>query len=86
MKQITVRGIDPALSDAVQRLAERDGVSLNKAALKLLRQGAGLPQLTPTSVVGNSLDHFFGTWTAEDVAIMNEAEKYMDRVDEDAWQ
>ena len=42
MNQITVRGFDDELADHIRRLAERDGTSLNRAALKLLRKGAGM--------------------------------------------
>ena len=42
MRQLTVRGFDDELSSAIQGLAQREGISLNKAALRLLRKGAGL--------------------------------------------
>ena len=41
MNQLTVRGFDDELSAAVIRLAKREGISLNQAALKLLRKGRG---------------------------------------------
>ena len=43
MKQLTVRGFDDELSECIRREAEQEGISLSKAALRLLRQGAGLP-------------------------------------------
>ena len=43
MKQLTIRGFDEDLDRAIRQLARRDGISLNRAALKLLRRGAGLP-------------------------------------------
>ena len=42
MSQITLRGLEPELEAAVRRLAVQEGISLNKAALKLIRMGAGL--------------------------------------------
>ena len=42
MKQLTVRGFDDELAEAIRQLARRDGTSLNQAALKLLRRGADL--------------------------------------------
>lgn len=44
MSQITVRGIDDELSACLHRLAEREGLSLNQAALRLLPRGAGLAE------------------------------------------
>ena len=43
MNQLTVRGFDDELSDRLRGLARREGISLNQAALRLLRKGAGLP-------------------------------------------
>ena len=43
MKQLTVRGFDDDLERAIRQLARRERISLNQAALKLLRRGAGLP-------------------------------------------
>ena len=42
MNQLTVRGFDDELAERIRRLAKQDGTSLNQAALKLLRKGAGL--------------------------------------------
>ena len=49
MNQLTVRGFDDELAERIQRLAKRDGTSLNQAALKLLRKGAGLADPAPKS-------------------------------------
>lgn len=43
MKQLTIRGFDDELSERIRREAEEEGISLSKAALRLLRRGAGLP-------------------------------------------
>lgn len=65
MNQLTVRGFDDELSDHVRRLAKREGISLNQAALKLLRKGTGLTDGTGgADTIGSSLDHLVGTWTS----------------------
>ena len=59
MNQLTVRGFDDELNDHLQRLARREGISLNKAALKLLRKGAGLTgDAGDDRTIGSSLDFF----------------------------
>ena len=66
MKQLTVRGFDHELAEHIRRLSKREGISLNQAALKLLRKGAGLSDPTRRAdMVGTSLDHLIGTWTDE---------------------
>ena len=42
MNQLTIRGIDDELNECLLRLAEQEGISMNQAALKLLRNAAGL--------------------------------------------
>ena len=84
MHQLTIRGLDDELASRIRQLAGREGVSLNRAALKLLRRGAGLGERNDKpNVVGDSLDHLIGTWTAEDVAEMNRALEDLSRIDEE---
>ena len=64
MDQLTVRGIDEQLSASVRRLSKRQGISLNQAALKLLRKGAGLSDGRGSAdTIGPALDHLIGAWT-----------------------
>ena len=45
MDQLTVRGIDDELKDCLQRMAAEQGISMNQAALKLLRKAARMERL-----------------------------------------
>ena len=87
MNQLTVRGFDDELAERIQRLAKRDGTSLNQAALKLLRKGAGLadPGQGPDTV-GSSLDHLIGTWSADEAAELDAALEECEVIDEAAWR
>ena len=87
MKQLTVRGFDDELAEHIRRLAKRDGVSLNQAALKLLRKGAGLADPTrKADTVGSSLDHLIGKWTDEEAVEMEQGPRGVRDVDETAWR
>ena len=87
VNQLTIRGFDDELSAAVRRLARREGISLNQAALKLLRKGAGLSDgKGGADTVGDSLDHLIGTWTAAEAAEMDAALRDFEAIDESAWQ
>ena len=84
--QLTIRGLDDALSDSVHQLAEREGISLNRAALKLLRKGAGLADDGgKPGKIGDALDHFIGSWTAEEVDAVNAALQEFETIDESVW-
>lgn len=87
MNQITVRGFDDDLSVHLRSLAQREGISLNQAALRLLRKGAGLAETSagPDSV-GDSLDHLIGTWTQAEAEELDAALEEFETIDEVAWQ
>ena len=86
MNQLTVRGFDDELADRMRRLAKGDGISLNQAALKLLRKGAGLTNGTgDADTVGSSLDHLIGTWTAAEADEIDSALKEFEVIDESIW-
>ncbi len=85
MKQLTLRGFDEQLSNHLQRLAGREGISLNKAALRLLRKGAGLTVDEGVDTVGSSLDHLIGTWTEDEADHVDSALADFEVVDESAW-
>ena len=87
MNQITVRGFDDELSARLRRLARREGISLNQAALRLLRRGAGLVESPDRAdTVGASFDRLIGSWTQTDADEMEAALKEFETVDEAAWR
>ena len=87
MKQLTIRGIDAELALRIRRLANREGLSLNQAVLKLLRRGAGIGQgKGAADTVGASLDHLIGTCTPEDADEIDKALQSLASIDEAMWQ
>lgn len=87
MNQLTVRGFDDDLSAILHRLANREGISLSQAALKLLRKGAGLTERNERSdTIGSSLDHLIGTWTGADADEIDSALEEFETIDEAAWK
>lgn len=86
MNQRTVRGLDDELSAAVCRLAKTEGISLNQAALRLLRKGAGLTDSKENSnTIGASLDDLIGTWSQDEAERFDAALEIFETVDESAW-
>ena len=88
VNQLTVRGFDDELSDRLRGLARREGISLNQAALRLLRKGAGLTGGGGGSrgKVGTSLDDFIGSWTAEEADAFDAAIEDFEVIDEEMWR
>ena len=83
VNQLTLRGFDDELRDHLRSLAAREGISLNKAALRLLRKGAGLTAgAGGNGKIGSSLDHLFGTWTDEEADAFDALLQQFETIDE----
>jgi hypothetical protein len=87
MKQLTLRGFDPQLEKRLETFARSEGISLNRAALELMRRGVGLPGAKAAPpVIGDALDEFIGGWTPEQEREVLEPLKSLDQIDEDFWR
>ncbi len=86
MNQLTVRGLGDELVRAIRRLANRDGTSLNRAAVKLMRRGAGLDDRQGPDTVGSSLDHLIGTWSDAEAEEFERALRHFETIDEAMWE
>ena len=79
MTQLTLRGFDPELERALRRLAREEGISLNQAALKLLRKGAGVKR--SAQAIGAAVDPFVGAVSDDDAATVAAAVRAADEAD-----
>lgn len=87
-KQLTVRGVDPALEEQLRQEAGRRGRSVNQTVLELLRQAAGLESAGPPAAGTarfTDLDHLAGTWSDEEARDFDQVIGGMRRVDPDLW-
>jgi hypothetical protein len=66
MDQLSLQGFDAELTRRIEELARAEHISLNEAALLLLRRGAGVLEPSPSAPVGDTLDRFIGRWSAEE--------------------
>jgi len=82
--QLTLRGLSRELEQYLQKLAAEENISLNKAALKVLAQGAGLMESKKTTI-GQDLDPLFGTWKASEAEAFLESIKSCEQIDKDFW-
>jgi len=87
MRQLTIRGFDPELTRRIREIAKRERISLNKAALRLLRRGAGIAEnAEPPNTIGNSLDRFIGTMTAEEERQLLDSIRSCEAIDPGMWR
>lgn len=86
MKQLTVRGLGDELGRAIRRVANRDKTSLNRAAIELMRRGAGLDDRPGADTVGSSLDHLIGTWSDAEADEIERALRHFKTIDGAMWK
>ena len=87
MKQLTVRGFDKDLERRLREVAKARGVSLNQAALILLREGAGLETARRrVDVVGDSLDDLIGCWSEAEEAEFLQAISGLEEIEPSLWR
>ena len=87
MKQLSLRGFDDELERRIRETARREGISLNRAALLLLRKGAGVgAHGKQTSVVGDSLDHLIGSWSKEEARELLKNIQPLEQIDRSFWK
>ena len=88
MNNITIANFPPDLEKVLKSTAEKRGVSLDTAAIHLMRQGAGLAPLeNDAAPIGNALDAYFGTWTEDEADALRNATRALDQVtDETFWK
>jgi len=84
MTAITLRNIPPKLQEAIRKRAGEDGLSLNKAVLRMLEEATG--QRHPARGLHHELDHLAGIWSAEEAAAFDAALLEQRRIDPEAWE
>jgi len=89
VKQTTLRGIDPSLARRLREEARRQGLSLNRTILRLLRQATGLAKSgepSPGTKRFADLDGLIGTWSEEEADEFDRALQHLRQIDEEMWR
>ena len=81
-----MRGFDKELARRLHAVAKERDLSLNRAALLLMRRGAGLTETKGSATIGAALDAFIGSWSIADEKRVLKATRRLDVVDPDLWK
>ena len=85
MNQLTLRGFSTELEKALKETARRRGISLNKAAILLLRRGAGL--MDSGEDLGPALSKYAGSWQEREARELELRVAELDQIkDEEFWK
>ena len=89
MKQTTLRGIDQSLDRRLREEARRQGLSLNRTILRLLRQATGLAKSSEPSPGRQrfaDLDGLIGTWSEDEADEFDRALQHLRQIDAEIWR
>ncbi len=85
MKSITIRGLEGKLGELIKKKAQAEGISLNKAINRLLKQALGLNDKKQK----NNYEEFSdlsGVWSEEDEEEYLRAVSDLEKIDSGDWQ
>lgn len=86
MRQLTIRGFSLELEQKIRALAQREGISMNKAALRLLRKGADLAEDGSANQIGSRLDKYAQTMSDGEARELLDSISVTEQIDPEMWR
>jgi plasmid stability protein len=83
MKSLTIHNLDTEVSNAIEDIARRTGLSQNKVIKKLLREALNLED---TKEPRQDFAEFCGLWSGGEAESFSKAVGTFDQIDEEMWQ
>ena len=77
---ISLRNLPPEVEQAISETSEREGISLNKATIRLLEGSLKKP------VENHDFDEFFGTWSVAQAREFEAATMELRMIDSADWE
>ena len=85
MTAITLRNIPPEVAKAIQRKADEENMSLNRAVIRLLEEALELRHGKRRKPIHRDLDELSGCWSDEEAATFDEALQAQRTIDPELW-
>ncbi len=86
MKAITIRGIEPDVSEKIKQAAGKKNKSVNQFIVDMIRQNMGMQKEKKYSKKYDDLDHLFGTWSDADFKNIQEKIDSQRKIDVELWK
>jgi len=84
--QLTLRDLDPRVLAEIKRLAQAEGLSVNKAAAKILKLGAGIQDAPAPRNIGTAVDRFVGSLSTAQAEKLSRSLRSLEQVDDELWK
>jgi len=76
---LSLRNLPPEIEKAIEETSQREGISLNKATIRLLQSSLKRP------TTNTDFEEFCGVWSAEEADQFDSALRDMRRIDASDW-
>lgn len=83
MSTLTIRGLEPEVTEALKQVARQRGISVNRFVLTTLKDHLGLGQCKAEH---HDLDQFFGTWSKDEHEQLVKSVRRQRRIDQELWK
>jgi hypothetical protein len=85
MKALTIRGVEPEVSEKLKIIAAKQGKSVNQLMLELIKKNLGLEKEKQYSREYHDLDDLFGTWSDEEYENIQGKINGERQIDQELW-
>jgi len=86
MKVVTIRGIEPEVSERLKILSAKQGKSINQLTVEIITEGLGLAKEKKYSREYDDLDDLFGRWNDDEFKEINAKITNERQIDQELWQ
>lgn len=85
MKAVTIRGIEPEVSERLKLAAAEQGKSVNQLTIEIIKESLGLKKRKKYSREYDDLDDLFGRWSEDEFKEISSKIASERQIDQNLW-
>ena len=85
MKAVTIRGIEPEVSEKLKLTAAKQGKSVNQLTIEIIKESLGLKKEKKYSREYDDLDDLFGRWSEDEYTEISSKITKERQIDPNLW-
>jgi DNA-binding transcriptional regulator YiaG len=85
MKAITIRGLEPQVSEKLKTAAQKESKSVNQFVIETIKEKLGLKK-QKYSIIYDDLDHLFGKWSEDEYEEIQGRIDGDRKIDQELWK
>ena len=86
MKTVTIRGIEPEVSEKLKSTAAKQGKSINQLTIEIIKESLGLKKEKKYSREYDDLDDLFGRWSEDEFKEIHAKISKERQIDQELWK